>query len=131
VGFPSKGLCQRSNSLRSLLSIPTLTVFRRPSEVGSNDVANRSTICYSGNMPKVIPQRSLRNDNAKIIDEVVNGQSFVVTRNGVEVAEIRPVRHKKSVVVHRDVLLALVGVGPQIDGRAFRQDLDDAMDQYL
>jgi prevent-host-death family protein len=82
-------------------------------------------------MPKVIPQRSLRNDNAKIIDEVVNGQSFVVTRNGVEVAEIRPIRHKKSVVVHRDVLLALVGVGPQIDGRAFRQDLDDAMDQYL
>ena len=82
-------------------------------------------------MPKPISQRSLKNDSARIIDEVVNGQSFAVTRNGVEVDEIRPISLNKSAVVHRDVLLGLVGFGAQIDGQAFRKDLDDAMDQYL
>lgn len=38
-----------------------------------------------------ITQRELRNDNAKIIREVEQGETFVVTRHGVPVARVSPV----------------------------------------
>jgi prevent-host-death family protein len=37
-----------------------------------------------------IPQRELRNNNAKILDRVESGESFVVTRNGTAVADVVP-----------------------------------------
>ena len=41
-------------------------------------------------MATVIPQRQLRNNNAEILDRVEAGESFVVTRNGVAVADVVP-----------------------------------------
>lgn len=41
-------------------------------------------------MSTVIPQRDLRNHNAGIIERVVGGESFVVTRDGVPVADVTP-----------------------------------------
>lgn len=41
-------------------------------------------------MRETIGQRELRNDNAAIIRRVVAGESFVVTRNGVPVADLIP-----------------------------------------
>lgn len=41
-------------------------------------------------MGSVIPQRDLRNRNAQVIDRVVAGESFVVTRDGVPVADVTP-----------------------------------------
>lgn len=38
----------------------------------------------------VIPQRDLRNHNAKIIERVIGGESFVVTRDGIPVADVIP-----------------------------------------
>ena len=38
-----------------------------------------------------ITQRELRNDNAQIIREVEQGESFVVTKHGVPVARISPI----------------------------------------
>jgi prevent-host-death family protein len=37
-----------------------------------------------------IPQRELRNNNAEILNRVEAGERFVVTRNGVAVAEVIP-----------------------------------------
>jgi prevent-host-death family protein len=82
-------------------------------------------------MPKTIAQRELRNDNAKVIEAVVAGESFVVTRNGIPVAELRPVQNSRRALVPKAELLALATVGPRIDGRAFRRDLDRGIDQGL
>lgn len=41
-------------------------------------------------MTRHIGQRELRNDNAEIIRQVMNGESFVVTRNGTPVADLVP-----------------------------------------
>jgi len=41
-------------------------------------------------MATVIPQRELRNSNAEILNRVEAGESFVVTRNGVAVADVTP-----------------------------------------
>lgn len=38
-----------------------------------------------------ITQRELRNDNAQIIREVEQGESFVVTKHGVPVARVSPI----------------------------------------
>lgn len=82
-------------------------------------------------MARTIAQRELRNDNAKVIDAVAAGESFVVTRNGVPVAELRPIPAKRRALVPRAQLLALVASGPTIDRERFRADLDRVVDQGL
>lgn len=79
----------------------------------------------------VIAQRELRNDNAKVIDAVAAGESFVVTRNGVPVAELRPIRPARRTFVPKADLLSLAATGTRIDGRRFRADLDRIVDQGL
>ena len=82
-------------------------------------------------MVRVIPQRELRNRNAEVIDAVSAGESFVVTRNGVPVAELVPLRRPRRLFVPKAELLALAAAGPHVDGRQFRADLDRAADQRL
>jgi prevent-host-death family protein len=82
-------------------------------------------------MPKTIAQRELRNDNAKVIEAVAAGESFVVTRNGVPVAELRPIRQARRSLVPTAELLSLTATGPRIDREGFRVDLDRVVDQGL
>jgi len=82
-------------------------------------------------MTKKIPQRVLRNDNAKVIDAVAAGESFVVTRNGLPVAELRPIERAQRRFVPKAELVALAAAGPHIDRDQFRTDLDRTLDQRL
>jgi len=82
-------------------------------------------------MAKTIAQRELRNDNAKVIDAVVSGDTFVVTRNGVPVAELRPIRAARRSFVPKTDLMALAASGPHVDLAQFRSDLDRIVDQSL
>ena len=47
------------------------------------------TLGYAGGM-RTISQRELRNDNAEVIRAVEAGESFLVTKNGKAVAELKP-----------------------------------------
>lgn len=78
---------------------------------------------------KTISQRELRNDNAAIIRAVEAGESFVVTRNGVAAAELRPLRRRVSVPASD--ALATVRNLPRIDAVRFRADVDVVLDQSL
>lgn len=82
-------------------------------------------------MAKTIPQRDLRNNNAKVIDEVAAGGTFVVTRNGEPVAELRPLRAVRRRFITRDEVAALASTAVRIDHRQFRADLDRLIDQSL
>ena len=42
------------------------------------------------NPARTIAQRELRNENAKVIEAVTAGETFIVTRHGEPVAELRP-----------------------------------------
>jgi prevent-host-death family protein len=79
----------------------------------------------------IIPQRELRNDNARVIDAVAAGESFVVTRNGIPVAELRPIRTTRRSFVPKSELTALAAAGPPVDLERFRADVDGAVDQGL
>jgi prevent-host-death family protein len=80
---------------------------------------------------KTIPQRELRNDNAAVIEAVRAGETFVVTRNGEPVAELRPIRSGRRQFVSRAEVAALAQADIRIDRHGFRVDLDNVIDQSL
>lgn len=78
-------------------------------------------------MPRDITQRELRNDSGKIMRELDHGESFVVTRNGVAVGELNPVRRRQFVPASI-VVETFASVAP-IDAKRFRDDVDRVLDQ--
>jgi prevent-host-death family protein len=80
-------------------------------------------------MTRTIAQRELRNDNAKVIDAVAAGETFVVTRNGEPVAELRPLTANRRTFISRAEVAALAVANVRIDRDRFRADSDAAIDQ--
>lgn len=82
-------------------------------------------------MGRTIAQRELRNDNAKVMDAVMAGESYVITRNGEPVAELRPVSAGRRRFISRTQVAVLARANVRIDKDRFRADLDDVIDQGL
>ncbi len=82
-------------------------------------------------MTKTIAQRELRNENAKVIEAVAAGETFIVTRNGEPVAELRPLRAGRRPFITREEVAELATAGVRIDRHQFRADLDHVIDQGL
>jgi antitoxin (DNA-binding transcriptional repressor) of toxin-antitoxin stability system len=62
---------------------------------------------------------------------VEGGASFVVTRNGQPIAELRPIARGRRQFVPRQQIALMAANGPHIDAIAFREDLCQAVDQTL
>jgi prevent-host-death family protein len=88
-----------------------------------------SHACYSPDMAEVITQRELRNDSGEIMRRLDQGEAFVVTRNGVPVGELIPVRRRRF--VPRDNVLVAFAHAPAIDAARFRDDLDRHVAQHI
>ncbi|MGH7882355.1 MAG: type II toxin-antitoxin system Phd/YefM family antitoxin [Candidatus Dormibacteraceae bacterium] len=73
-----------------------------------------------------ITQRELRDHSGKIIEDLNGGQSFVVTRNGKPVAELKPFERPFTT---RDEFLAAFANASQIDTESFWADVDAFVDQ--
>jgi antitoxin (DNA-binding transcriptional repressor) of toxin-antitoxin stability system len=69
----------------------------------------------------------LRNDSGEITRAIDRGESFVVTRNGVAVGELVPLRRRRFVMAQAAVA-AMSGAAP-IDAERFRADIDALVDQ--
>ncbi len=82
-------------------------------------------------MSRIIPQRELRNRNAQILAAIEAGESFIVTRNGEPVAELRPIARHRRTFVARAELARLAAQGEPTDAADFRRDLDAVLDQRL
>jgi len=80
-------------------------------------------------MSRSITQRELRNDSAAVLREVQAGQTVIVTRNGMPVAELRPIQPHRF--VPRAVIAETAAQAPRIDADRFRADLDSVIDQSL
>jgi prevent-host-death family protein len=76
-----------------------------------------------------VTQRELRNDSGEIMRELDRGESFVVTRNGVPVGELSPVRRRQFVPAAA-VLETFSNAAP-IDPERFRADVDRLLDQSI
>lgn len=75
----------------------------------------------------MITQRELRNESGEIMRALDRGESFVVTRNGVPVGELMPIRRRRFVPAEEAV--AAFRGAPPLDYARFRRDLDELVDQ--
>lgn len=78
---------------------------------------------------KTINQRELRNNSGAVLREVQAGQTMIVTRNGVPVAELRPRPPRRF--VPRAVIADAALRAPRVDSRRFRADLDAVVDEAI
>jgi antitoxin (DNA-binding transcriptional repressor) of toxin-antitoxin stability system len=76
---------------------------------------------------KELSQRQLRNESGEIMRALDAGESFVVTRNGVAVGELRPLQRHRFVA--RDAALEAFAHAGRLDAQRFRRDLDRLVDQ--
>jgi prevent-host-death family protein len=72
-------------------------------------------------MSRRITQRELRNESGRIMRALDTGKAFIVTRNGVPVGELIPVRQRMFVPV--EAVLAAFAGAPRVASRRFRRDV--------
>lgn len=84
-------------------------------------------LCYSGGMAQSISQRELRNDSGEIMRRLDQGETFIVTRNGMPVGELAPMRRHRF--VSAEAAVAVFRNAPRIEPARFRADLDEVASQ--
>ena len=72
---------------------------------------------------KVITQREFRNQSAAVMDAVEAGETYHITRNGTEVAELRPLVKRRRPTTEE--LLARHRRLPRVDAAAMRKEADE------
>jgi len=80
-------------------------------------------------MAESITQRELRNDSGEIMRRLDRGESFVVTRHGMPVGELTPLRRHRFVSV--EAVVTIFRNAPAIDPGRFRADVDAWADQEI
>jgi antitoxin (DNA-binding transcriptional repressor) of toxin-antitoxin stability system len=78
-------------------------------------------------MAREITQRQLRNDSGEVMRGLDRGETFVVTRNGVPVGELSPLRRHRF--VSADAVVAVFRNAPPVDLARLRADLDRVASQ--
>lgn len=91
--------------------------------------SGQSHKCYGHDMSREISQRELRNNSGEIMRRLDEGEMFVVTRNGVPVGELVPLRRRR--MVNGPALAAAFRGSPRIDYTRLREDLDRIADQDI
>jgi len=74
-----------------------------------------------------ITQRQLRNDSGEVMRGLDRGESFVVTRHGVPVGELTPLRRHRF--VNANTVVAIFRGAPSVDLARLRADLDGVASQ--
>jgi prevent-host-death family protein len=72
--------------------------------------------------------RDLRNHGGEVLTRVALGEAVIITRDGADVAELRPLRRHS---VPTTELIARRAPLPDLDIAALRADLDSVLDATL
>jgi antitoxin (DNA-binding transcriptional repressor) of toxin-antitoxin stability system len=78
-------------------------------------------------MEREITQRELRNDSGQIMRELDDGATFIVTRSGVPVGELVPLRRHRF--IRAEAAVAMFHGAAPVDYQTLRRDLDAHADQ--
>lgn len=73
----------------------------------------------------VVTVRDLRNHGGDVLTRVARGEALIVTRDGAQVAEIRPLR--RASVSSADLIARRASL-PVVDVDKFRADVDAVLD---
>ena len=88
-----------------------------------------ATSATLASMSRMISQREFRNQSAAVLREVEAGRTFVVTRNGMPVAELRPIQPRRF--VPRATIADAAARAPRVNAEQFRADVDAVIDQRI
>ena len=77
---------------------------------------------------ELVSVRELRNHGGEVLSRVAQGQAVIVTRDGAEVAELRPLRRRAAATAE---LIARRVALPAVDLDRLRDDLDAVIDPSL
>ncbi|ALJ21603.1 prevent-host-death protein [Microbacterium sp. No. 7] len=72
--------------------------------------------------------RDVRNQGGRVLDEVARGSTFIVTRDGAPIAELRPIRRKGLSAAE---LIARRRMLPDMEPDTLRRDIDMIVDMTL
>jgi prevent-host-death family protein len=72
---------------------------------------------------KSITQREFRNNSAAVMDAVEAGETYHITRNGAEVAELRPLHRRRR--LSAEELVTRHRRLPRVDAARMRQETDE------
>lgn len=72
--------------------------------------------------------RELRNSGGDVLNRIARGERLLVTRDGVEVAELRPTTRRSPSSAE---LIAKRRALPVVDPATWRRDVDDLLDPAL
>src|SRR3970040_1114447 len=100
---------------------------RRSNASKTGWTGTRSARATIGTMRRQITQRELRNESGRIMRALDKGKAFLVTRNGVPVGELTPLRQR--VFVPTEAALATCAGAPRVALGRFRKDVDAVVDQ--
>jgi antitoxin (DNA-binding transcriptional repressor) of toxin-antitoxin stability system len=84
---------------------------------------------YAGPVSREITQGELRNNSGEIMRKLDEGEALIVTRNGVPVGDLAPLRRHSFITA--EAAVALFGAAPPIDAEQFRTALDSVVSQDL
>jgi prevent-host-death family protein len=77
---------------------------------------------------KIVTVRELRNEGGAILDRVARGEELIVTRDGVEVAELRP--RRRPAPAPADLIERRRHL-PKVDPDLLRGDIDRLLDSAV
>jgi antitoxin (DNA-binding transcriptional repressor) of toxin-antitoxin stability system len=80
-------------------------------------------------MSTEVTQRELRNNSGDIMRGLDQGKTYVVTRNGVPVGELAPLRRHRF--VSAEAAVAIFNGAPSVDLERLRRDLDEVARQEV
>ena len=95
--------------------------------IRGRETAHVARVRHAGWMTRAITQRELRNRSGEIMRGLDRGEIFLVTRNGVPVGELTPLRQRAFVPA--EAAVSMFAGAPAIELDRFRQDVDAAIDQ--
>jgi len=72
---------------------------------------------------EIISQREFRNNSAAVMDAVEAGETFHITRNGVEIAELRPLARRRR--LRAEELVERHRKLPRVDSARMRAEADE------
>ena len=72
---------------------------------------------------KIISQREFRNNSAAVMDAVEAGETFHITRNGAEIAELRPLARRRR--LRAEELVERHRKLPRVDYAQMRAEADE------
>lgn len=84
---------------------------------------------YARAVAEQISQRELRNDSGRIMRALDDGQTFVITRNGRPVGELRPLRRDRF--VDAVTVVEAFRHAPRLDWQRVREDINQHLDQDI